>query len=131
MTDNEKSLFGIDKLNIKRSEIPAVTHVDYSARIQTVNKETNPKYHKLISEFKKKSGCPVIGHNEVNSGILNRTKYGVLICELFTFSSIAFSGLIGILDILPSWRNVLFFSFLVTMINTALSTLISMNFYSF
>ena len=48
----EKKLFGIDKLNIKRSKIPAVTHVNYSARIQTVHKETNPKYHSLISKFK-------------------------------------------------------------------------------
>ena len=60
MTKDEEKLFGIDKLNIKRSEISAVTHVDYSARIQTVHKETNLKYHKLISEFKKRTGCPVI-----------------------------------------------------------------------
>ena len=53
MTDKEKKLFGIEKLNIKRSEIPAVTHVDYSARIQTVHKETNPKYYKLLQNFKK------------------------------------------------------------------------------
>ena len=50
---NEQNLFGIDKLNIKRSLIPAITHVDYSARIQTVHKETNPKYHDLLLEFKK------------------------------------------------------------------------------
>ena len=55
MTKDEELLFGIDKLNIKRSEIPAVTHVDYSARVQTVHKETNPKYYKLLSEFKKKT----------------------------------------------------------------------------
>jgi len=60
MTNEEKALFGIDKLNVKRSDIPAVTHVDYSARVQTVHEETNPKYYKLISEFKKKTGCPVI-----------------------------------------------------------------------
>ena len=66
MTEEEKSLFGIDKLNIKRSDIPAVTHVDYSARIQTVHKETNPKYYKLISEFKKKTGCPVIVNTSFN-----------------------------------------------------------------
>ena len=60
MTNDEKALFGIDKLNIKRSEIPAVTHVDYSARVQTVHKETNSKYYKLLSEFKKKTGCPVL-----------------------------------------------------------------------
>ena len=56
MTEEEKSLFGIDKLNIKRSDIPAVTHVDYSARVQTVHRETNPKYYKLLAEFKKKTG---------------------------------------------------------------------------
>ena len=53
MTNEEKKLFGIKKLNIKRSDIPAVTHVDYSARIQTVHKETNPKYYKLLQNFKK------------------------------------------------------------------------------
>ena len=66
MTENEKKLFGIDKLNIKRSEIPAVTHIDYSARIQTVHKDTNPKYHRLISEFKKKTDCPVIVNTSFN-----------------------------------------------------------------
>ena len=66
MTKDEKALFGIDKLNVTRSEIPAVTHVDYSARIQTVHKETNPKYYKLLSEFKKKTGCPVIVNTSFN-----------------------------------------------------------------
>jgi len=66
MTEKEKMLFGIDKLNIKRSVIPAVTHVDYSARIQTVHKETNPKYHKLINNFKKKTGCSVIVNTSFN-----------------------------------------------------------------
>jgi carbamoyltransferase len=66
MTEKEKALFGIDKLNVKRSDIPAVTHVDYSARIQTVHKETNPKYYKLISEFKKKTECPVIMNTSFN-----------------------------------------------------------------
>jgi carbamoyltransferase len=66
MNKNEEQLFGIEKLNIKRSEIPAVTHVDYSARIQTVNKDTNPKYHKLISEFKKKTGCPIVVNTSFN-----------------------------------------------------------------
>ena len=66
MTEEEKKLFGIEKLNIKRSEIPAVTHVDYSARIQTVHKETNIKYFKLISNFKKKTGCPVIVNTSFN-----------------------------------------------------------------
>ena len=58
MTNEEKKLFGIKKLNIKRSDIPAVTHVDYSARIQTVHQETNPKYYKLLQNFKKITNCP-------------------------------------------------------------------------
>jgi carbamoyltransferase len=66
MTDEEKALFGIDKLNIKRSNIPAVTHVDYSARIQTVHKETNPRYHALINKFKEKTNCPVIVNTSFN-----------------------------------------------------------------
>jgi len=66
MTEKEETLFGIDKLNIKRSEIPAVTHVDYSARIQTVHKETNPKFHSLISKFKEKTGCSVIVNTSFN-----------------------------------------------------------------
>ena len=66
MTDQEKSLFGIEKLNIKRSSIPAVTHVDYSARIQTVNKKTNIKFYNLIKSFKKKTGCPVIVNTSFN-----------------------------------------------------------------
>ena len=66
MTDEEKKLFGIDKLNIKRSDIPAVTHVDYSARIQTVTKTNNKKYYDLISKFKEKTGCPVIVNTSFN-----------------------------------------------------------------
>ena len=66
MTSEEEKLFGIDKLNIKRSEIPAVTHVDYSARIQTVHKETNPIYHALISRFKEKTGCGVLVNTSFN-----------------------------------------------------------------
>ncbi len=66
MTQDEKNLFGIDKLNIKRSSIPAVTHVDYSARIQTVHKETNPKYHSLITKFKEKTGCSVVVNTSFN-----------------------------------------------------------------
>jgi carbamoyltransferase len=66
MTAEEQALFGIDKLNVPRSEIPAVTHVDYSARIQTVHKETNPKYHALISAFKQKTGCPVVVNTSFN-----------------------------------------------------------------
>ena len=52
MSESDQKLFGIEKLNVKRSSIPAVTHVDYSARVQTVHKETNPKYHKLLKKFK-------------------------------------------------------------------------------
>jgi len=66
MSDKEKNLFGIDKLNIKRSDIPAVTHVDYSARIQTVNNKTNPKYFRLIEKFKNKTGCPIIVNTSFN-----------------------------------------------------------------
>ena len=66
MTSDQNALFGIEKLNIKRSEIPAVTHVDYSARIQTVHKETNPKYHALITRFKEKSGCGVVVNTSFN-----------------------------------------------------------------
>lgn len=66
MTKEEKTLFGIAKLNIPRSEIPAVTHIDYSARIQTVHKETNLRYHKLISKFDEKTGCPVIVNTSFN-----------------------------------------------------------------
>ena len=66
MNSAETKLFGIEKLNIKRSEIPAVTHVDYSARIQTVHKETNPKYHALISLFKEKTGCGVLVNTSFN-----------------------------------------------------------------
>ena len=66
MTEEQKNLFGIDKLNIKRSEIPAVTHVDYSARIQTVKRDTNKRYYDLISKFKKKTGCPVIVNTSFN-----------------------------------------------------------------
>ena len=66
MSENEKKLFGIDKLNIKRSTIPAVTHVDYSARIQTVHRETNPKYYKLIQNFKKITNCPVLVNTSFN-----------------------------------------------------------------
>jgi carbamoyltransferase len=66
MTKIEESLFGIDKLNIKRSSIPAVTHVDYSARIQTVHRETNPKYYALISKFNEKTSCSVIVNTSFN-----------------------------------------------------------------
>jgi len=66
MTNEEKKLFGIEKLNIKRSEIPAVTHVDYSARVQTVSEDFNPKYYKLIKKFKEKTGCPILVNTSFN-----------------------------------------------------------------
>ena len=66
MTESEKKLFGIDKLNIKRSEIPAITHVDYSARIQTVHKETNLRYYKLIKSFQQITSCPVLVNTSFN-----------------------------------------------------------------
>ena len=66
MTNEQKNLFGIDKLNIKRSNIPSVTHVDYSARIQTVHKETNLIFHKLITEFDKITNCPVLVNTSFN-----------------------------------------------------------------
>lgn len=66
MSAEEEQLFGIEKLNIKRSDIPAVTHVDYSARVQTVHADTNPKYHALINGFKQKTGCPVIVNTSFN-----------------------------------------------------------------
>src|SRR5690606_4668357 len=62
----EQALFGIDKLNVPRSEIPAVTHVDYSARIQTVHAETNPRYHALLTAFKERTGCPVLVNTSFN-----------------------------------------------------------------
>jgi carbamoyltransferase len=66
MSEGERTLFGIDKLNIPRSDIPAVTHVDYSARIQTVHADTNPRYHALLSRFKALTGCPVLVNTSFN-----------------------------------------------------------------
>ena len=66
MTSEENKLFGIDKLNIKRSEVPAITHVDYSARIQTVHKDTNPKYYKLLKNFKEITKCPILVNTSFN-----------------------------------------------------------------
>jgi carbamoyltransferase len=66
MTPDQQKLFGIEKLKVPRSDIPAVTHVDYSARIQTVHADTNPRYHALISAFKAKTGCPVIVNTSFN-----------------------------------------------------------------
>lgn len=66
MTEAELALFGIDKLNVPRSELPAVTHIDYSARIQTVHRDTNPRYHALLGEFKRITGCPVVINTSFN-----------------------------------------------------------------
>ena len=66
MSEAQKALFGIEKLNVPRSSIPAVTHVDYSARVQTVHKETNPRFHQLISSFKSRTGCPVVVNTSFN-----------------------------------------------------------------
>jgi len=66
MTKEEEALFGIDKLNVPRSTVPAITHVDYSARIQTVHADTNPRYHALISKFKDKTGCPLVVNTSFN-----------------------------------------------------------------
>jgi carbamoyltransferase len=66
MTAEEEQLFGIDKLNVPRSDIPAVTHVDYSARIQTVHEDTNPRYYALLSAFEHKTGCPVLVNTSFN-----------------------------------------------------------------
>jgi carbamoyltransferase len=66
MTESEQALFGIEKLNVPRSQIPAVTHVDHSARVQTVHADTNPRYHALISAFKQRTGCPVIVNTSFN-----------------------------------------------------------------
>jgi carbamoyltransferase len=66
MTKEEKALFGIDKLNVPRSSVPAVTHVDYSARIQTVHADTNHRYHAVISKFKEKTGCPLVVNTSFN-----------------------------------------------------------------
>ena len=66
MTREQKKLFGIDKLNLRRSDIPAVTHVDYSARVQTVNEKNNKRYYDLILKFKEKTGCPVVVNTSFN-----------------------------------------------------------------
>ena len=66
MSEEEKKMWGIDKLNVVRSEVPAVTHVDYSARIQSVHKETNSRFHNLIAHFNNKTGCPILINTSFN-----------------------------------------------------------------
>src|SRR5205807_8384364 len=66
VSEEDKALFGIDRLNTPRSEIPAVTHVDMSARVQTVHKQTNPRYHALLTAFKARTGCPVLVNTSFN-----------------------------------------------------------------
>ncbi|MEA2939313.1 MAG: carbamoyltransferase, partial [Alphaproteobacteria bacterium] len=66
MTEEQQALFGIDKLNIPRSTVPAVTHVDYSARVQTVHPETNPRFHRLLARFRERTGCPVLVNTSFN-----------------------------------------------------------------
>jgi carbamoyltransferase len=66
MTDEQEKLFGIDKLNIARSKIPAVTHVDYSARIQTIHQDTNPRFYDLIEHFEKRTDCPILINTSFN-----------------------------------------------------------------
>ena len=66
MSDAEKALFGIDQLNMPRSSVPAITHVDYSARIQTVHASTNPRYHRLLRAFQQKTGCPILVNTSFN-----------------------------------------------------------------
>jgi carbamoyltransferase len=66
MTPQQEALFGIEKLNVPRSDIPAVTHVDYSARIQTVHPTTNPRYYALLQKFYERTGCPVIVNTSFN-----------------------------------------------------------------
>ena len=66
MTKEEELLFGIDKLNVPRSSVPAITHIDYSARIQTVHADTNHRYHAVISKFKEKTGCPIVVNTSFN-----------------------------------------------------------------
>jgi carbamoyltransferase len=66
LTDDQQQLFGIEKLNLKRSELPAITHVDYSARVQTVHETTNPRYHRLLKSFEQLTGCGVLVNTSFN-----------------------------------------------------------------
>ena len=78
MTEEQSALFGIERLNIVRSEIPAVTHVDYSARVQTVSEDTNPKYHALLTKFNELTGCPVVANTSFN------VRGEPIVCLLYT-----------------------------------------------
>jgi carbamoyltransferase len=66
MTEQQNELFGIEKLNVKRSELPAITHVDYSARVQTVHRDTNPRYYDLLKAFDSRTGCGVLVNTSFN-----------------------------------------------------------------
>ncbi len=66
LDDEQKKLFGIEKLKLKRSQLPAITHVDYSARIQTVHADTNPRYHRLLSAFNERTGCGLLVNTSFN-----------------------------------------------------------------
>jgi carbamoyltransferase len=66
MTEEQKRLFGIDKLNVPRSKVPAITHVDYSARVQTVHKDTNPRFYDLLKHFEQRTGCAVLVNTSFN-----------------------------------------------------------------
>jgi carbamoyltransferase len=66
MTEEQQHLFGIDKLNVRRSQVPAITHVDYSARVQTVHRETNPRFHALLEAFRDRTGCSVLVNTSFN-----------------------------------------------------------------
>ena len=66
MKKKDEKLFGIEKLNVLRSSLPSITHIDYSARVQTVSSKTNPRYHKLITAFKEKTGCPTVVNTSFN-----------------------------------------------------------------
>jgi carbamoyltransferase len=66
MTEEQQKLFGIEKLNVPRSELPAITHVDYSARVQTVHADTNPRFHALLGAFLQRSGCAVLVNTSFN-----------------------------------------------------------------
>ena len=86
MTKEQKKLFGIEKLNIPRSSLPAITHVDYSARVQTVSERNNPRYYKLIKAFKERTGCPTIVNTSFNvrGEPIVCTPEDALICFLHT-----------------------------------------------